>query len=325
MSSIPTYALYGEFDDRHHTDWLHCERIQTRSRQHGYRIEPHRHETLFQILHLSGGDAEVTIDGQVIVLDPPCVVALPSMAVHGYRFSPDVEGQVLTFFEHRLARILEASDEIGPTFREPRVFPLVADSVLARAVALNLEMLSDEVDGRAAGRLAAIEAGLALILVALHRARPPDPMALMGRNTRSLQHAIRFRDLVDKDFRTRRAIEAYARQLGLTPTHLNRLCREYLRASALGVINRRIILEAKRYLVFTTLSAKEIAIALEFDDPSYFTRFFKRETGVSPLEFRAFQHRGAHDPALSRQPGQIKKQKSMQRADPNIALDERMV
>ncbi|MBF9233636.1 helix-turn-helix domain-containing protein [Microvirga alba] len=59
--------------------------------------------------------------------------------------------------------------------------------------------------------------------------------------------------------------------------------------TALGVIHQRIILEAKRYLTFTSLSAKETALALAFDDPSCFTRFFKQKTGMSPLGFRALQ------------------------------------
>jgi AraC family transcriptional activator of pobA len=55
------------------------------------------------------------------------------------------------------------------------------------------------------------------------------------------------------------------------------------------MVHQRLILEAKRYLTFTTLTAKEIALALGFEDPAYFTRFFKRQAGVSPLTFRAMQ------------------------------------
>jgi AraC family transcriptional activator of pobA len=85
-------------------------------------------------------------------------------------------------------------------------------------------------------------------------------------------------------------IDAYARRLGMTSPHLNRICREHLGDTALGIIHGRIILEAKRYLTFTTLSAKEVALALSFEDPAYFTRFFKQKTGLSPLGFRAMQN-----------------------------------
>ena len=102
---------------------------------------------------------------------------------------------------------------------------------------------------------------------------------------------MRFRELVDQDFRSHRPVDVYARRLGLTSTHLNRICREHLGDTALGVIHQRIVLEAKRYLTFTTLSAKEVALALAFEDPGYFARFFKRKTGFSPLGFRDLQKR----------------------------------
>jgi AraC family transcriptional activator of pobA len=63
MHGVPTYALYGEqVTDRQH-DWLHWETIQSRSSLHRYRIAPHRHEQFFQILSLTGGCGQVTLDG----------------------------------------------------------------------------------------------------------------------------------------------------------------------------------------------------------------------------------------------------------------------
>ncbi len=55
MSTIPTYALYGEQGYDSSPDWLHWETVLSRSRLHGFRIAPHRHEQFFQILHLTGG------------------------------------------------------------------------------------------------------------------------------------------------------------------------------------------------------------------------------------------------------------------------------
>ncbi len=52
------------------------------------------------------------------------------------------------------------------------------------------------------------------------------------------------------------------------------------------IINDRIILEAKRQLCYTDLKIKEIAFRLGFDDPSYFVKLFKRQTGILPAEFR---------------------------------------
>jgi AraC family transcriptional activator of pobA len=289
METIPTYSLYGEFKDNLQVDWVHCETIQSRSRLHNYEIKPHRHENLFQILHLRSGRAEIVVDGQQVRLESPSLVTLPPMAVHGYTFLPDVEGTVLTLFQDRLPAVLQAAEGVESTFRQVQIVPLAGHDEAARAIDEDIASILAEFDSRAAGRLGVIEARLALILITVHRLKGLPLAASSGLRDRARHHALRFRRLVDQEFRTHKPIEAYARRLGLTPAHLNRVCREQLGDTALGVVHARLILEAKRYLTFTSFSAKEIALALAFEDPSYFARFFKNKTGLSPLGFRALQ------------------------------------
>ncbi|WP_262032166.1 helix-turn-helix domain-containing protein [Microvirga sp. Mcv34] len=287
---IPSYALYGETRDDPAADWVHCETIQSRSRLHNYRIMPHRHERLFQILHLACGTADLVIDGEARTLTGPAIVALPPMTVHGYTFSPDVQGTVITLFDSRLTHILADMDGTLETFRSIQVVGLHDHADAARVLLEDIASLTAEFTGRGSGRSEAIQARLLLVLIALHRIRGSTrDGAAPSRGRRALQHALRFRELVDQDFRKHHPIESYARRLSLTPPHLNRICREHLGDTALGVVHQRIILEAKRYLTFTSLSAKEIASALAFDDPAYFARFFKQKTGLPPLAFRAMQ------------------------------------
>ena len=286
---IPTYVLYGETSDDPTADWVHCETIQARSRLHNYRILPHRHERLFQILHLTGGRAEILVDGRATELTAPAIVALPAMTVHGYTFSPDVQGTVLTLFESRLSHILAAMDGMRETFHAPQLIGLGERPDVTASLAADVTSLAAEFFGRRPGRLEAIEARLLLILIALHRLQGSNREAGGGLGRRALHHALRYREIVDREFRTHQPIESYARRLGLTSPHLNRICREHLGDTALGIVHQRLVLEAKRYLTFTSLSAKEIALALAFDDPAYFNRFFKQKTGLSPLAFRAMQ------------------------------------
>ncbi|QFU16976.1 helix-turn-helix domain-containing protein [Microvirga thermotolerans] len=290
MDTIPTYALYGEYKDDPGTEWIHGETIQSRSRLHDYVIEPHRHERLFQILHLAGGEADFVQDGQRSRLVAPCIVTLPPMTVHGYTFTPDVEGTVLTLFEHRLGAVLAAAAEIVPTFRAVHAVAMERGSPDARTVSDHVAAIAAELSGRRPGRLGAVEAHLALLLIALHRLQGAAKEAAPNARNRALDHLMRFRRLVDEEFRSHKPVEAYARRLGLTASHLNRLCREHLGETALDVIHGRLALEARRYLTFTSLSAKEVALALAFEDPAYFTRFFKRRTGLTPTGFRALRN-----------------------------------
>ena len=95
MQGVPTYALYGEADSARQQDWLHWETIQSRSRLHGYRIAPHRHERFFQILSLTGGGGHATLDGTGFDLEPPVVVVVPALTVVERRIALEARRQLL--------------------------------------------------------------------------------------------------------------------------------------------------------------------------------------------------------------------------------------
>ena len=97
----------------------------------------------------------------------------------------------------------------------------------------------------------------------------------------------RFQRLVDRDHARRHRVADYASELGVSPGHLNALCRAALRCSASLVVRQRLTLEAKRLLAHSDLTAAQIAFSLGFDDPAYFARFFRREAGLPPTAFRA--------------------------------------
>ncbi|WP_244488304.1 helix-turn-helix domain-containing protein [Devosia sp. Root436] len=272
MDRVPTYALYGEADSARQQDWLHWETIQSRSRLHGYRIAPHRHERFFQILILTGGWAYVTLDGEPFDLRPPAIVVVPALTVHGYVFSNDVEGVVVTLMERDLAEGLET----------PPAGVITGGTAAVNAM---LDILLAEADRPGGWHDLAMRAHITLLLVALHRARTlPAPRNAGAARARF--HATAFRWMVDQRFRETRRIADYARDLGISPTHLNRVCRQELGISALTVIERRIALEARRQLLFSTLTIKQIGAGLGYEDPAYFTRVLKRVLGVTPAAFR---------------------------------------
>ena len=98
--------------------------------------------------------------------------------------------------------------------------------------------------------------------------------------------ARKFSQLVEQNYRTIHSVADYASMLNLTPKNLNRKIVTEKQIAPNTIIKNRIILQAKRLLVNTTLSIKEIAVYLGYEDYSYFLRFFKSQTGSSPLTFR---------------------------------------
>lgn len=285
MSAIPTYALYGE-NESNGESWLHWETITSRSRLHGFHIAAHRHDQLHQILYLHGGTARVMLDGETVDVAPPALVIVPPLAVHSFVFSPDVDGFVLTFFARDVRAALE---EIGPGaegLMRPRILEPIDTVVDADALDHSVRRLVTEADRGAPGQVAALKARLTLLLVAAHRLDLAAARQASDQRDAAGRRAHEFLALVDQHFRDTRRVGFYAGRLGITPTHLNRICRQVLGLSALGVIERRILLEARRYLQFSGLSIKEIGIVLGYPDPAYFSRFFSQRMGQGPQALR---------------------------------------
>ena len=95
-----------------------------------------------------------------------------------------------------------------------------------------------------------------------------------------------FNLLVETHFRVKHMVSDYANLLNKSPKTLSNLFAKYNNKSPLQLINNRITLEAKKLLLLSEKSSKEIAYSLGFNDASHFSKFFKNQTGASPIHFK---------------------------------------
>jgi len=291
MNRLPAYALYGEPDRSPASDPLHCESIAARSRLHDWEIQPHRHGALFQLLVVARGRGVTALDGRSEPIAGPALVTVPPLAAHGFRFLPPIEGLVFTVIDSHLQRLLGADAGLQAALRELRAWRLVRGDDGTREVLAAADALRCEVQRDARWRAAAIDAALLRLLVAVARVAPAAPVA-GAPPERALAHLRRFRALVEARFREQPTLAALAGELGITPTQLNRVCRQVLGRPALALLHQRLVLEAQRDLAYTTMSVKQVAAQLGFGDAAYFTRFFQRQTGRSPTAWRQAQAGG---------------------------------
>jgi AraC family transcriptional activator of pobA len=294
--SLPTYALYGELGRTQAVDWLHCESIADRSQQHGWEIQPHRHETLFQILHIESGAATAWLETGPVALVGPCVLTLPALVPHGFRFEPAIRGTVLTVLEQHLMQRLLGQSQLASRLMQPLALHGAAGDAASLAMGDAVATLRAEFHGAAPWREWALDSALLRLAVLLGRLAPPLPGPAgdgqaPASPARALGHVQRFRALVEARFRQQPTLAMLATSLGITPTQLNRVCHQVLGHSALGVLHDRLVLEAQRDLAYTRLAVKQIALALGFADAGYFSRFFLRHTGHTPTAWRALAAR----------------------------------
>jgi len=101
-----------------------------------------------------------------------------------------------------------------------------------------------------------------------------------------LDHTLTFTQLLEKQFTRIKAVQQYASQMGITERRLQQATAATLGKSPKQLLEERVILEAKRLLVHTSQSVKEIGFELGFEEPTNFGRFFRHRIGQTPAEFR---------------------------------------
>ncbi len=281
---IPIYALYGErapLDEE--PDALHWESISARSRPLDGRIAPHRHAGLDQFFWLERGGALARVDDRAMRLAPGHALFVPAPCVHGFVFDAGSEGHVLTAppetTRGAAPESLDADALTGPRALIP---PAEAAAELSALFAL----LAAEHAARRPDRREALGHLARLVRIWFARqAAAAAPAAQADPAGAALLR--RFLALVEARCDAPPAVSACARELGVSPTHLSRVCRALTGRSAQALIHARVALEAKRRLAYTSMSVARIGWSLGFADPAYFSRFFARLTGRPPSRWRA--------------------------------------
>lgn len=279
---LPHYFLYGEPEQTVRPDFVHVESLEHRSRPGNWTIRPHMHGDLNHIILIADGGGDIHYEAETIPFEAPRLLVVPACTAHGFDWHSESRGLVLTIADVHLSQLVQRHQDLNQLFARPRCLPLNAAD--CRHIAATMQALIGELSWTGLGQTAAIEAALLGILVAASRALERNGLA----SSRELQKpnlVARYHELVEQRFRLRESVGTYARALGVSPTTLREACAAAGR-SPTWIRDRRTTLEAQRLLAYSALTVAEIGDAVGFDDPAYFSRFFSRKCGQSPIAWR---------------------------------------
>jgi len=287
--TLPLFHLYGDPPDDQAFDFIHVETISSRSSIHDWTIRAHRHRNLFQILLIELGGGEMMHEAASIPFEAPAAILVAPTTAHGFRFRAQAtDGWVVSFTEDVAEALGERSGAALARLKalaSTPVMPLADAAAVQRLSALCAELYEERFLAREGFRLAM--RGL-LALIAITVARLAASRARTGSVTLAPADATveTLRRLVEENFRKERLLDFYAEKLAMTADRLNDHVKRATGVTAGHLIRQRVLTEAKRQLVFTSQPIHEIAYDLAFSDPSHFARFFRKQTGTTPHEFR---------------------------------------
>lgn len=283
--NIPTYSLqsfsHPEFANRQF-------QVEVFDANRHFKVSyPHRHD-FFEVLFLTKGSGIHVIDSSEYTINPPCVFFMSPGQAHKLELSSDVEGYIYIFAaefylydKNNQNRLLEfpfyftINQDNPPLLLREKLDCIFFEQLFVKAIG---EL------GKKDGSVNLIRSLLDSILNYASTLYESDIQSV----TTGKGHLLvkRFFQLVEENYQNNFRVGEYAQMLAITPNHLTQTIKQLTGRTSNEVLQSKQILEIKRLLVHTNLSVTQIADELNFTDQSYFTKFFKKATGLTPGKFR---------------------------------------
>lgn len=239
-----------------------------------WRIEAMRSLSEPLLLWFTRGQGRITMGGVTRGFGAHNAIFIPAGCMHGFDMGAQSYGTAV-FFGRGTPRDLPDEPH---HLRIREVAPQVELSGLIDNIQRELESGKPGAD-----RAAQLHLGLLEVWLQRHIAATGDD----GRKpSAALRLARRYADMLERDFRTGKGVADFARELGVTPTHLTRVCNQTCGRSASDLLHDRLIYEARLLLSETKLPVSHISTQLGFTSAAYFTRAFQHRTGKTPSAFR---------------------------------------
>ncbi|MBP6562945.1 MAG: 4-hydroxyphenylacetate catabolism regulatory protein HpaA [Neisseriaceae bacterium] len=288
---IPNLNLVQTYDRFYKNAHIHYESLGKLASFFGRAMHVHRHDRYYQLHYIHGGKVHLMLGDQEYNEQGPLLFLTPPPIPHGFVTEPHATGQVLTVHQSVVQQLMQGLDNSGPNI-DAQPFCLTLRDLSDQAKSHEAQLikafngLDQEVQHpEALGQSAAINHWAQLILINLFRLMAGSVQMHPSQHSQSAIFR-KFLALIEEHYTEHLPIAYYARLLNLTEGRLNKICRTIANASSKQLIFERLAQEAKYLLSYTSLSIKEIAFDLGFQDPAYFTRFFIKYAAQTPKDYR---------------------------------------
>jgi AraC family transcriptional activator of pobA len=283
MDKLPVYRI-DHFITEQGDSHFYANDLRAHLRDHHFIQTPHKHN-FYLCVFFSTGTGAHEIDFTSYRIKPGSIFFLSPGSMHNWEISADARGFV--FFHSRDFYDLNFNNR---KLRDLPFFSSIYNSpvtYVSKAEGASVSLLFDEIlkEFRGVNQYKNMVLSSLADIIYLRLSRSYVAREKAGENNRYLAYLQKLETLINEHFREIRSPAAYAEMLNISGKHLNRICQASLGKTVSEMIADRVILEAKRILVHGDRTVFETAMDLGYPEQSYFNRFFKKQTGKSPLQF----------------------------------------
>jgi AraC family transcriptional activator of pobA len=279
-------GLYGENNYSPMLEFVHAEPLESRSKMYNWEIKEHLHTDLVQLFVIDHGDGILVSEKKEMVIAGPSIVFIPTNTLHGFIFQDNIKGEVITFSDFFLENILKQNQKIILELNHLQCFNFEMCNTLFEQIKTLKEMIANELNQENIEKRSFINSLFQTLFLVLFRVNQIQKTSAEETDNKTLKYFQIFQKSIKRDSTDTKTISQYAKEIGITTMHLNRVCKSVSNKSPIQIIHEQLIAEAKKYLLHTSYSISEISFFLNINDPAYFTRLFKKNVGVSPSDFR---------------------------------------
>jgi len=284
--SLPIYQIQDYHSSGLNKHYFYLNSFASHLKEHLFIQKPHKHD-FYIVLFITTGVGKHTIDFNEYEVKPNTVFFMVPGQVHSWQLSEDADGYIIMFTATFYLKFYPDRKLYHyPFFNASLHKPVLTVSSFQETNILNyfMEMAQEHSSG---GWLKQemICHYLDMILIRfarLFRGQVPEEEYITG----SLSQLQFLEDLIDKHYKKHLPVSFYAEQIHVTIKQLNDTSKRALGKTVNELVQERILLEAQRLLVHSDLTSTQIAADLGYFDNAYFFRFFKKQTGLTPEQFR---------------------------------------
>ncbi|OHD35747.1 MAG: hypothetical protein A2086_12230 [Spirochaetes bacterium GWD1_27_9] len=288
MDDIPNVNFYKKTYPELEFEIMTLDKLHKRRKNISNKLIKFHRINFFQIIYISKGSGNHFIDFERYDFEAGDLILISDNQIQSFGRNIENDGYLILFTENFLIKNMlhRESDSLGRLFNNYLYPPLLKKSIINNENLLNIfQEMEFEYNNEELFHKEEILIHL-LKIIFLKISRIQKNLIPRIKNVEWIQIFSKFRKELKYGISQTRDADKYAEMLNISYKHLNIICKDITNLSVKKFIDNYIVLEIKKDLATTDIAVKELTYKYGFDEPTNFIKFFKKNTGLTPIQFK---------------------------------------